>query len=178
MPSEKTLNKKKNEVAELSDKIKKAQAFVLADYRGINVEDVTNLRNELRKAEVEYKVIKNTLTRFAAKENGLDGLLPHLEGPTAIAISYTDPVAPAKILNEYAKKHENFKLKVGYVEGNVIDENGVKALANIPPREVLISKVLGGFNAPIAGFVNVLNANIRGLVVALNAIAEKQGAQA
>ena len=178
MPSEKTLNKKKNDADELSKKIKKAQAFVLADYRGINVEEVTQLRNDLRKAEVEYKVIKNTLTRFAAKENNLDELLPHLEGPTAIAISYTDPVAPAKILSEYIKKHENFKLKAGYVEGKVIDADEIKRLANVPSKEVLISMVLGGLNAPITGLVNVLNGNIRGLVIALNAIAEKQGAKA
>jgi len=178
VPSEKILNKKKDEVQELSEKLKKAESFVLADYRGINVEQVTELRNELRKAEVEYKVIKNTLTAFAAKENGLVDLLPHLEGPTAIAISYTDPVAPAKILNNYVKKNDKFKLKVGYVEGRVINADEVKMLAEIPPREELIAKMLGSFNAPITGFVNVLNGNIRGLVVALNAIAEKQSANA
>lgn len=178
MPSEKTINKKKSEVTEISEKIKKAQSFVLADYRGINVEEVTQLRNDLRKAEVEYKVIKNTMIRFAAKENGLDDLLPHLEGPTAIAISYTDPVAPAKVLNDYVKKHENFKLKAGYVEGKVINADEVRRLASIPSREELVAKMLGSFNSPIAGLVNVLNANIRGLVIALNAIAEKQGAKA
>lgn len=178
MPSENILNKKKGEVAELSEKIKKAQAFVLADYRGINVQDDTQMRNDLRKANVEYKVVKNTLTKFAAEENGLNDLLPHLEGPTAIAISYTDPIAPAKILNEYSKKNDKIKLKAGYVEGKVIDIEGIKSLANIPSREELIAKMLGSFNAPISGFVNVLNGNIRGLVVALNAIAEKQGAKA
>ena len=178
MPSEKILTKKKSEVADLSEKIKKAQSFVLADYRGINVQDDTQLRNELRKANVEYKIVKNTLTRFAAKENGLDGLIPHLEGPTAIAISYTDPLAPAKILNEYSIKNAKFQIKAGYVEGKVIDIEGIKNLASIPSREVLIAKMLGSLNAPITGFVNVLNGNIRGLVVALNAIAEKQGAKA
>lgn len=178
MPSEKMLNKKKQEVEELGEKIKKAQSFILADYRGINVEEVTRLRNDLRKADIEYKVVKNTLTRFAAKSNGLEDLLPHLEGPTAIAISYTDIVAPAKILNEYSKKNENFKLKAGYVEGKVIDSNGIKMLANIPSKEVLVSKALGSLKSPLAGMVNVLNANIRGLVIALNAAAEKQGAKA
>jgi len=178
VPNEKTLNVKKADVQELSDKIKKAQSFVIADYRGITVEEVTNLRNELRKAKVEYKVIKNTLTRFAAKETGLEDLIPHLEGPTAIAISYDDVVAPAKILSEYEKKNDRFKIKVGYVEGKVISIEEVKRLANIPPKEVLISKLLGSFNAPITGLVTVLNANIRGLAVALNAIAEKQAAKA
>ncbi len=178
MPSEKILKQKKQEVIELSEKMKKAQSFVLADYRGINVQDVTQLRNDLRKAEVEYTVVKNTLMRFAAKENGLEGLMTHLEGPTALAISYTDPVAPAKILTEYIKKHENFKLKAGYVEGRVINSDEVKSLAKIPPKEELIAKALGSLNSPITGLVNVLHANIRGLVIALNAVAEKQGANA
>jgi large subunit ribosomal protein L10 len=174
MPSEKVLSQKKSEVVKLSEKIKKAQSFVLTDYRGINVQDDTQLRNDLRKSNVEYKVIKNSLTRFAAEENGLNDLVPHLEGPTAIAISYTDPIAPAKILSEYSKKNENYKLKAGYVEGKVIDVEGIKALANIPSREELVAKMLGSFNAPITGLVNVLNGNIRGLVVALNAIAEQK----
>ena len=178
MPNEKVLTKKKTEVEEISEKIKKAQSFVIADYRGISVSDDTQLRSELRKAGIEYKVIKNTLTRFAAKENGLEDLIPQLEGPTSIAISYTDPVAPAKLLSEYSKKNEKFVLKAGFVEGKVIDAEGVKALANVPSKEVLIAKMLGSFNSPMTGFVNVLNANIRGLVVALNAIAEKQGANA
>ncbi len=178
MPSEKILNRKKEEVVELSEKMKKAQSFILADYRGINVQDVTQLRNNLRKSEVEYSVVKNTLMRFAAKENGMEDLMAHLEGPTAIAISYTDPVSPAKILTEYNKKHENFKLKAGYVEGRVINADEIKKLASIPPREELVAKALGSLNSPIAGLVNVLHANIRGLVIALNAVAEKQAANA
>lgn len=178
MPSEKILNLKKAVVAELDEKLKNAKSCVFADYRGLTVEQDTDLRNQLRKAGVEYKVVKNTLTRLAAINNGLDALDPHLNGPTAMALSYTDPVAPAKILAEYAKKNEKFQLKAGVIEGRVIDVNGVKALAELPPREVLIARVLGGFNAPITGFVNVLNGNIRGLVIALNAIAKKQEANA
>ncbi|MCX8129111.1 MAG: 50S ribosomal protein L10 [Clostridia bacterium] len=174
MPSEKVLQYKKEVVSELSSKLKSAKAMVFADYRGLTVEQDTELRNALRKAGVEYKVVKNTLTRFAAKENGLEGLDSFLNGPTSMAISDTDPVAPAKVLSEYAKKYEKLELKVGVVEGKIIDLKGIEALAELPPREVLIAKVLGGFNAPISGLVNVLNGNIRGLVVALNAIAEKQ----
>lgn len=178
MPSEKSLNAKKAEVQELSDKIKKAQSFVIADYRGITVGEVTSLRNELRKMKVEYKVIKNTLTKFAAEENGLNELVSFLEGPTAIAISYDDAVAPAKILSDYEKKNNRFKLKAGYVEGKVISVEDIKKLASIPPKEVLISKVLGSFNAPITGLVSVLNGNIRNLASVLNAIAEKQAVKA
>ena len=174
MPSEKVLLQKKEVVSEISEKIKAAKAMVFADYRGLTVEQDTELRNALRKAGVEYKVVKNTLTRFAAKENGLDSLDSFLNGPTSMASSDTDPVAPAKVLAEYAKKFDKLELKVGVVEGKVIDLEGIKALAELPPREVLIARVLGGFNAPISGLVNVLNGNIRGLVVALNAIAEKQ----
>lgn len=177
MPSEKTLQGKKEVVQELSEKIKSAKTIVLADYRGLTVEQDTELRNALRKAGVEYKVVKNTLTRFAANENGLEGLDPFLNGPTAMAISTADPVAPAKVLSEFSKKYEKLELKAGVVEGKVIDIDGIKALAELPPREVLIAKVLGGFNAPISGFVNVLNGNLRGLAVALNAIAEKKAAQ-
>lgn len=176
MPSEKVLQQKKDVVQEISEKIKAAKSLVLADYRGLTVEQDTELRNALRKAGVEYKVVKNTLTRFAAKENGFEGLVSSLSGPTAMAVSSTDPVAPAKILAEYAKKFEKFELKAGVVEGKVIDLEGIMALAELPSREVLIARVLGGLNAPISGLVNVLNGNIRGLVVALNAIAEKQGA--
>jgi large subunit ribosomal protein L10 len=174
MPSEKTLQQKQAVVQEISEKIKGAKAIVLADYRGLTVEQDTELRNALRKAEVEYKVVKNTMTRFAAKENGLDDLSQFLSGPTAMALSDKDPVAPAKVLAEFAKKFEKLELKVGVVEGSIIDVNGIKALAELPSREVLIARVLGSFNAPIAGFVNVLNGNIRGLVVALNAIAEQK----
>ncbi len=174
MPKEITLNQKREVVDNISSKMKAAKAMVFADYRGLTVEQDTELRSALRKAGVEYKVVKNTLTRFAAKENGLEGLDTYLNGPTAMASSDNDPVAPAKVLSEYAKKYDKLELKVGVVEGRIIDINEIKALAELPPREVLIARVLGGFNAPISGFVNVLNGNIRGLVVALNAIAEQK----
>ncbi|MBZ4646694.1 MAG: large subunit ribosomal protein [Petroclostridium sp.] len=177
MPSQKILEQKKEVVQELVEKLKKASSGILVDYRGLTVEQDTELRNQLRKAGVEYKVVKNTLTRFAAKETGYEGLDPFLHGPTSLALTYEDPVAAAKVLTEFAKKNEKLEIKVGFVDGKVIDINGIKALADLPPREVLIAKVLGGFNAPISGFVNVLNANLRGLAVALNAIAEKKAAE-
>jgi len=174
LPKEKVLNQKREVVDGISDKMKAAKAMVFADYRGLTVEQDTQLRNALRKAGVDYKVVKNTLTRFAANENGLNGLDTYLNGPTAMASSDSDPVAPAKILSEYAKKYEKLEIKVGVVEGKIIDSNGVKALAELPSREILIARVLAGFNAPITGFVNVLNGNLRGLVVVLNAIVEKK----
>ena len=173
MPKENTLNQKREVIEGIGSKMKAAKGMVFADYRGLTVEQDTELRSALRKAGVEYKVVKNTLTRFAAKENGLEDLDSYLNGPTAMASS-EDAVAPAKILSEFAKKYDKLEIKVGVVEGKVIDVNGVKALAELPSREVLIARVLGGFNAPITGLVNVLNGNIRGLVVALNAIAEQK----
>mgnify|MGYP000846969468 CR=1 FL=1 len=174
LPKESTLKQKREVVESISSKMKAAKAMVFADFRGLTVEQDTELRSALRKAGVEYKVVKNSLTRFAAKENGLDELESYLNGPTAMASSDKDPVAPAKVLSEYAKKFDKLEIKIGVVEGKIIDLDGIKALAELPSKEVLIAKVLGGFNAPISGFVNVLNANIRGLVVALNAIAEQK----
>ena len=174
MPSQKVLSEKKEIVAGLSQKIKEAQAGVLIDYKGITVEDDTKLRAQMRKAGIDYSVVKNTLTRFAAKEAGLDGLDDILNGTTALAVSTSDLIAPAKELSAFAKTNENIKIKAGFIEGKVISIKEIEALAKLPAKEVLIAKVLGGFNAPISGFVNVLNGNIRGLVVALNAIAQKQ----
>jgi len=174
MPSNKILKQKQELVNELSTKIKASASMVLADYRGLTVEQDTELRAALRNAGVEYRVVKNTLTKLAMEDNGLNDITQFLEGPTALAMSETDLVAPAKVMSEYAKKHEKFNLKTGIVEGKVIDLDQIKVLAELPSKEVLIAQVLGGLNAPISGFVNVLNGNLRGLVVALNAVAEQK----
>lgn len=178
MPSQKILEKKQQEVENYTQKLKDAKSFILSDYIGINVSEADDLRNKLREANIEYKVVKNSILRFAAKNNEMEALLPHLEGPTSVAISYDDAVAPAKILHEYAKNVEAFDLKCGYVEGKPVDVAEIESLANIPSREVLVAKVLGGLNAPITGFVNVLNGNIRGLACALQAIADKKQQEA
>lgn len=174
MPSEAILEQKKQIVQELTEKIKEAKALIFADYRGLTVEEDTELRAALRKAGVEYKVVKNSMTRFAVKQNGLDDLESYLVGPTAMALSSEDPVAPAKVLSEYAKKFKSLELKVGVIEGKVTDLDGLKAIAELPSKEELIAKTIGSLNSPIYGLVNVLNANIRGLVIALNAIAEQK----
>ena len=146
MPNAKILEEKKALVASLVEKIKNSPAGVLVDYKGINVEDDTKLRKQLREAGVEYAVIKNTLIRFAAKELGFDELDACLHGTTALAISTTDDVvAPAKILADFAKTHENFTLKAG----KAIGEDEVKKLAAMPSKETLIAQVLYSFNYPI-----------------------------
>lgn len=176
MPSEKILEQKKQIVADLTAKLQSAVSGVVVDYKGINVADDTKLRKELREAGVDYFVVKNTLLSRAAKEAGINGLDPVLEGTTALAISDTEYAAGARILSKFAETHKNFKTKAGFVEGDVIDVAGVKNLAELPSKEVLVAQALGGLNAPITGFVTVLNGTLKGLVVALNAIAEKQSA--
>ncbi len=176
LPSEKILEQKKQAVADLAEKIKGSCAGVLVEYKGINVADDTKLRKELREAGVSYSVVKNTLLSRAAKEAGVDGLDPVLEGTTALAVSAEDHVAAARILCKFAETHKFFKVKSGFVDGKVMSSAEVEELAKLPSKEVLVAKALGGLNAPISGFVTVLNGTLKGLVVALNAIAEKQSA--
>lgn len=163
MPSEKVLQSKKETVAQLKDKLGGAVAGVLVDYKGINVADDTKLRRELSKAGVEYSVVKNTLLRFALQDGPYADMIPVLENTTALAISGEDPVAAAKILSDYSEKTKGaFAIKSGFVEGKVLDVAGITALAKLPSKEQLLVQLL-----------SVLNGNIRGLAVALNAIAEK-----
>ena len=158
MPSEKVLESKKAVVAELVERLKGAQAGVLADYRGLTVAQDTELRAKLREAGVEYTIVKNTLTRFAANEVGLGELDSILHGPTALATSSDDVVAPAKVLVEFAKANEQLEIKAGFVDGKVIDANEVKVYASIPNKETLISKMMGSLQAPIGNLVRTLDA--------------------
>jgi large subunit ribosomal protein L10 len=163
-------------VKEIADKLKGAQGTVVVDYRGLNVEEVTDLRKQSRDLGIDYKVYKNSMMRFAAKDAGQEGLLESLVGPTGIAFCDSDPVAAAKLFSGFAKKHPALEIKAGVVEGTVLNVNEVMDLAQLPSREELVAKALGGLNAPISGFVGVLNANLRSLVVALGAIAEQKAA--
>lgn len=178
MPSEAKLNSNKEIVKAITEELRNSQGAVLVDYRGVNVSQDTEMRAAARKAGVKYSVVKNTMTRFAIRELGLDGLEASLAGPTAIASSATDPVAPAKVMSEYAKKYDHIVIKAGLLGSEALDVAGVAALAEMPPKEVLVAKMIGMIASPISGLVNVLNANIRGLAVALSAIVEKrQGAE-
>ena len=157
MPNAKVLEEKKAVVASLVEKIKNSPAGVLVDYKGINVEDDTKLRKQLREAGVEYAVIKNTLIRFAAKGTAFEALEPNLEGPTALAVSKEDATAPARVLAEFAKKADKLELKAGVVEGTYYDAKGIQVIATIPSREVLLGKLLGSIQSPIANFARVIN---------------------
>ena len=158
MPSEKVLEGKKAVVAAITERLKNAQAGVIADYRGLTVAQDTELRRKLREAGVEYSIVKNTLTRFAANEVGLGELDSVLHGPTALATSDSDVVAPAKVLVEFAKDNEQLEIKAGFIDGKVIDANEVKVYASIPSKEVLISKMLGSLQAPIGNLVRTVDA--------------------
>lgn len=160
MPSKKILESKQAVVAELAEKMRSAQSGVVVKYQGITVGDDTEMRRKMREAGVEYVVMKNTLTGKACDEVGYGEIKEHLNGMNAIAISQNDPVAPAKILKEYASKIETFEIRVGFLEGKVIDSSTVNELAEIPSREVLLSRFLGSIQSPISGFARAIQAII------------------
>lgn len=147
---------KKPIVDEISEHIKDAQSVVLVDYRGLTVEQDTQLRRNMREAGVIYKVYKNTFMNFAFKGTQFEGLSEYLEGPSAIAISTEDATAPARLLSEFAKTADKLEIKAGVVEGTVYDAKGMVAIASIPSRDVLISKLLGSLQSPVTNFARVI----------------------
>ena len=144
-------------VEEISANIKDAQSVVLVDYRGLTVEQDTNLRKQLREAGITYKVYKNTMMNFAFKGTDFESLTSYLEGPSAIAISTTDATAPARILCNFAKGADKLEIKGGVVEGLAYDAKGIAEIAKIPSREELLSKLLGSIQSPITNFARVMN---------------------
>ena len=165
MPNAKVLSEKQAIVASLTETLQSASSGVLVDYKGITVAEDTALRAELRAAGVEYSVVKNTLVRFATKNVGLDGLDEVLNGTTSMAISKEDPIAPMRIINNYAKKlGDRFNIKAGFMDGKVLPLNDVYALAELPSKEALLGQVLGTMLAPITS-----------LAIVLKAICEQQG---
>ena len=162
MANAKVLAQKQSDIAELKEKFEKSKLIILTDYRGINVEDITKIRADLRKANCEYQVAKNTTLKFAAKEADLEGLAELFEGPTAITFSYDDYVEPAKVLYNYAKDSEFYKIKGGVMDGKVISVDEILKLAKLPSREMLLTQL-----------ATVLLANIRNLAVVLDQTREK-----
>ena len=144
-------------VAEISEVIKDAQSVVLVDYRGLTVEEDTALRKNLREAGITYKVYKNTMMNFAFKGTDFEAMSSLLEGPNAIAVSKEDATAPARILAKFAKTAPALELKAGVVEGTFYDEKGIQAIANVPSREELLSKLLGSLQSPVTNLARVLN---------------------
>jgi len=169
------LNKeeKKEAIDELHEKFARAKAAVITGYSGINVEQITDLRSKLRKAQVEYRVVKNTLARRAAEGTGLEPLKDHFVGPVGIAFSYDDVVAPAKVLFEFSKTQDKLKLKVGVLDGKLLQQADVRALANLPSLNSLRGKLVGLLQAPASRMVGVLQAPAGQLARVMKAKADK-----
>ena len=168
MASEKILNQKKEEVSALAAKMKEAKLVLLTDYRGINVEDVTNLRTELRNAKAEYKVIKNNITKRALAECGIEGLEDKLTGPTAVIMSSEDYLEPAKAIYKFSKENDYYKIKGGVIDGQVMTAEEIITLAKLPSKETLLSMLAGA-----------LLGNISKLAVALDQVkVQKESAEA
>ena len=159
----KILDAKKAVVTEIADKMKTASAVLVVDYRGLKVEQATELRKQLREAGVDFKVYKNTMTRRAAEETGFEALVPHLKGPNAIAFSEEDVIAPAKVLHNFAKENEDLVIKAGVIEGEEVTVEEIQALAELPSRDGLLSMLL-----------SVLEAPMRNVARAAKAVADKK----
>lgn len=170
-------SEKEQIIAEVKEKILRARGMYFADFTGITVEQVTELRREFRKANVDYRVVKNTLARKALESaTGYDSVVGKLVGHTAIAFGYDDPVAPAKIIKKFHDKHEKLIVKVCVIEKQVFDGKQLEVLAKLPTRAEVIAGVLGSLQSPIAGIVGVLQAVARDLVSVIDAIEKKKAA--
>ncbi len=165
---------KEKTVNELRKKLISAKSLFLTDFRGLNVEEMTKLRKELKKGGAEYKVSKNTLIRMAAQQSGFEGVLDHLRGPTGLVFSYDDPISPAKILYEVQKRVEKPKIKLIWIEGRLLDESHLKRLALLPSRQVLLAQIITGLNSPVANLVGTLQALLRDFVGVIDAIREQK----
>ncbi len=166
---------KENLVEELAKKLTEREVTILADYTGVNVQAVTRLREEFRRASIEYRIYKNTLARIAAKQSGLEDMLEFIEGPTGYVFS-DEPVAPAKTLVEFIKSNPTMRIKCCILAGKVLDESQTRAIATLPPREILVAQLLGQLLAPMSGLVTVLNGPIRSLIYVLEDLRKKKEA--
>lgn len=164
---------KEQTVSDISEAIRGSKSIYLTDFTGMNVELVSRMRRKLRDAKVDYRVAKNTLTKLALHEHGVTGLDPYLEGPTGIAFG-TDEVGAAKVLSEFAKEFEKPAVKAAFVAGHLYGPDGVKVLAQLPPREVLLGQFIGALRAPMQGVVGVLSGSLRQMVGVVDAIGKKK----
>ena len=161
-------------VSEVSERLSRARAVVLTDFRGLKVEQMTELRQQLREKDLDYMVVKNTLLRLAAAGTPTEALLEGLEGPNGMALGYDDPVNLAKVLTEFAKTNPKFEVKKGLLEGKIINTAQVEALSKLPSREVLLAQLLGTMNAVPQGLVTVMAGIVRSLLNVLKAIEEQK----
>jgi large subunit ribosomal protein L10 len=170
------IEEKKQVVEDIKQKLEKATLVICTDYRGLNVDQITDLRNKLRVPGVEYRVLKNTMFRFALKEAGYENIAAQITGPNAVIFSNEDPVGPAQTINDFAKTNKQLDITLGILDGKLLSLEEIKQLAMLPSREVLLAQVVGTMQAPITSFVRVLNANLTGLVRALDGIREQKEA--
>lgn len=170
-----TRRQKEETVEALEEKFKRAQSVVLADFQGLSVADMNLLRSMARETGVEFRVVKNSLVLLATRRAGIEGLEAFLVGPTGVAFGYEDPVTPAKVISRFGREtRKELAFKGGYLEGRVLGAEEVKSLAALPTRTELLGQLAGTVQGPIAAFHRVLAGNLRGLVVALNRIAEQK----
>ena len=162
---------KERMLEELEERFKRSKALVFTGFRGLTANEMVELRRELRKANLEYKVIKNRLAKLAAQRAGLE-IDPLLDGPTGICFGYDDPALAFKVAVELAKRFEKYEIRGGISEGELVDAEGAKELASLPSREELLARLAGAFQGPIQGFAGVLNALLRELVIVLNEVAK------
>jgi large subunit ribosomal protein L10 len=165
---------KEETVTRLQEKLALTKSLFLTDFRGLNVEEISKLRRDLKEKRAEYKITKNTLIRRAVQQSEFEGITDSLKGPTGLVFSYEDPLAPAKALYELFRKLERPKVKIIWMEGRVFDQSHLKTLAALPGREVLLAQVVSGLNAPLANLVGTLNGVLRELVCTIDAIREKK----
>ncbi len=170
------LNKKKEIVTQLHEDLKKSKIVIVTDFKGLDVAAVTKLRSQLTKENIDYRVIKNTLLRRASENTSVSVINGMFKGPSAVAISYDDPVSPAKILTKFSEENNKLEIKGGVMDGKPLDLNGIKALSSLPSREVLLSQLLSAMNAVPTGIVQLLAAVPRNMMNVLNAIKEKKEA--
>jgi large subunit ribosomal protein L10 len=165
--------KKVEAVEEVSDKLKRAQALVITDYRGLNVAQMQELRRKLRAGNVEYLVVKNTLARRAAEASGLDDLKSELVGPVGLAIGYEEPIVPAKLINEFARQSRQLTITGGLLAGQVLDADSVKRLGDLPGREALLGRLAGTLNFSVAQLAGTLKSAVQQLATGLDAYRQK-----
>lgn len=172
------IEKKKQFVTELKERFLKSKVVILTDYKGLNVQAMTELRARLREAEIEYEVIKNTMLRLASEGTDVEVIKDNFKGPSAVALSFEDPVAPAKILTDFAKDHDKLEIKIGVMGGKVLEADGIKALSSLPSREELLATVLSAMNAVPTSLVTALSDVPRRMVNVLQAIKDQKQEQA
>jgi len=168
------LQDKKAVVEELQEKFRQSRIVIVTDYKGLNVEKMNALRRKLREENIEYRVVKNTLLVRAAQDTDAAPLAPHFTGPSAVAMSFEDPVAPARVLTDFAKENEKLEIKIGLLRGKILEVADIKALSLLPSRDVLLGQLLSAMNGVPGGFVRTLAAVPQGLLNALAAIKDQK----